>query len=260
MEPEPFEPEHFAQLAGAAPWVRRVVSLAEIDSTNAEALRLAAAGEPAGLVVVADRQTAGRGRLGRSWWSGAGTSLLASWLLRPSLPVDQWPLLTLLTGVAAARAASVAGGVTVRLKWPNDLLAPGGKLGGILAESDGRGAVVIGVGINVRQTEFPAELLGVATSLVAEGGRVPDRAWLLAALLSSFGGRMDSPGDAIEEYRSLCTTIGRRVRVERTSAEPIEGTAAGVSDAGALIVDTPSGRVAVSAGDVVHTRDAAAAD
>jgi BirA family transcriptional regulator, biotin operon repressor / biotin---[acetyl-CoA-carboxylase] ligase len=236
-------------MASAAPWVSRVACHAEIDSTNAEALRLAAAGEPAGLVVVADVQTAGRGRLGRSWWSEPGTALLASWLLRPDLEPERFPLLSIVAGVAAARAASVAGGLEVRLKWPNDLIVGGRKLGGILCESDGKGAAVVGLGVNVRQEAFPDEIRDAATSVVAAGGRVPSRAWLLSAALSAFGGRMDPPESALDEYRALCDTIGRAVRVEREGGV-LTGTATGVADNGALIVDGQT----IAAGDVVHLR------
>lgn len=254
MDPEPFDPAAFTQAAAAAPWVRRVVCLPQIDSTNAEALRLAAAGELAGCVVVADAQTSGRGRLGRSWWAEPGGSLLASWLVRPSLPVERWPLLTLVAGVAAARALIASTGIDVRLKWPNDLLAGGRKLGGLLAEADGLGALVVGLGVNVRQTDFPEDIVQTATSVVAAGGRLAERAWVLAATLSGFGARMGAPEDAIEEYRSLCETLGMRVRVERAGAEPLEGEAVDLTTSGALIVDTGDARVEVSAGDVVHVR------
>lgn len=254
MSDEAFDAAAFERAALSAPWARRVVCLAETGSTNAEALRLAAEGEPAGLVVVADAQTSGRGRLGRSWWAEPGGSLLVSWLLRPALAVEVWPLLGMVAGVAAARALIASAGIEVRLKWPNDLLAGDRKLGGILAEADGRGALVIGLGINVRQTEFPAELAGTATSVVAAGGRPVERAWLLAATLSGFGARMDAPGSALDEYRSLCETIGHQVRVERRGAPSIEGTARDVSENGALLVAAPGGEIEVAAGDVVHVR------
>lgn len=254
MEPEPFDPAEFESLAGAVPWVTRVVCAPEMDSTNAEALRLAAAGEAHGLVVVADAQSAGRGRLGRTWWSDPGMSLLASWLVRPAFEPERLPLLSLVAGVAAARAASAAGGVEVRLKWPNDLMLGGRKLGGILAESDGKGAVVIGLGLNVRQETFPEEIRGTATSLAAGGGRTPARAWLLAATLSGFGARMEAPQDAMDDYRGMCDTIGNRVRVERNEAPPLEGEAVDVTDGGALVMETGSGREVVAAGDVVHLR------
>ena len=254
MDPETFAPDAFSSMALAVPWVRRVVCSDQLDSTNAEALRLAGAHEPEGLVVVADAQTAGRGRLGRTWWAEPGTALLASWLLRPALEPEQRPLLSLVAGVAAARAASVAGGVDVRLKWPNDLLLEGRKLGGILAESDASGAVVIGLGLNVRQEAFPDDLRATATSLAAGGGRVPERAWLLSATLSSFGARMNSPEDSLGDYRELCATLGARVRVERDEAEAIEGEAVDITGAGGLVVATTSGSVTVAAGDVVHLR------
>ena len=254
MDPEPFDAAAFVEAAGGAPWVSRVVAHAELDSTNAEALRLAAEGAPEGTVVVADTQTAGRGRLGRSWWSVPGTALLASWIVRPSLPPDRIPLLTLVTGVAAARALGAATGLEVGLKWPNDLLAGGRKLGGILAESDGRGALVVGLGVNVRQEEFPAEIRDSATSVVAMGGRPSARAWLLAATLSGFGARKDDPVAGLEEYRRMCVTLGSAVRVSGAGGEPIEGTASAIGDDGFLVVETASGARRISAGDVVHVR------
>jgi BirA family transcriptional regulator, biotin operon repressor / biotin---[acetyl-CoA-carboxylase] ligase len=254
VEREPFDPGEFESTAEAVPWVKRVVCAAELDSTNAEALRLAAAGEPHGLVVVADAQTSGRGRLGRSWLAEPGTSLLASWLIRPTLEPELLPLLSLAAGIAAARAASSAGGVEVRLKWPNDLLLQGRKLGGILAESDGRGAVVFGLGLNVRQDTFSEEIRETATSLAAAGGRTPARAWLLAATLSGFGARMDAPQNALDDYRALCDTLGSTVRVDRNDAPPLEGEAVDLTDLGALVLETPSGREIVAAGDVVHLR------
>lgn len=254
MEPEPFDPAAFEQAAAAAPWVRRVVALAETDSTNAEALRLAASGEPEGCVVVADAQAAGRGRLGRSWWSEPGCSLLASWLVRPALDVERWPTLTLVAGLAAARALIAAAGIEVRLKWPNDLFVGGRKLGGLLAEADGRGAFVVGLGVNVRQTEFPPELAELATSVAVAGGKPVERAWLLAATLSGFGARMGAPEDALDEYRTLCDTLGKRVRVERAGAEPLEGVARELSASGALVIESGGEAVEISAGDVVHLR------
>lgn len=254
MEPESFDPAAFEQAAAAAPWVRRVVCTAETDSTNAEALRLAASGEPEGCVVVADAQSAGRGRLDRSWWSEPGRSLLASWLVRPSLDVERWPALTLVAGLAAARALIAAGGIDVRLKWPNDLLVGGRKLGGLLAETNGRGALVVGLGVNVRQTEFPSDLADLATSVVAAGGKPVERAWLLAATLSGFGARMGAPEQALEEYRALCDTLGKRVRIERGGAEPLEGVARDLSAGGALVIEADGDVVEISAGDVVHLR------
>ena len=241
-------------MARSAPWVRNVVCAELLDSTNAEALRRAAAGEREGLVVVADTQSAGRGRLGRTWWAEPGTALLASWLVRPALEPERRPLLSLVAGVAAARAASVAGGLTVRLKWPNDLLVEGRKLGGLLAESDATGAVVVGLGVNVRQTEFPEDIRATATSIVAAGGRAPTRAWLLAATLSSFGARMEDPDGALAEYRELCDTLGATVRVERNDAEPLVGRALDVTGGGGLVVETAAGRTVVAAGDVTHLR------
>jgi len=254
VETEPFDPVAFVSMAGAVPWVTDVRCHAEIDSTNAEALRLAAAGAPEGTIVVADTQTAGRGRLDRPWWSEPGTALLASLLIRPALDPDRLPLLSLLAGVAAARATTAAGGVAVRLKWPNDLVVDGRKLGGILSESDGKGAVVVGLGVNVRQASFPDELASTATSIVASGGRAPERAWLLAATLSSFGARMNAPEEALDDYRAMCDTLAREVRVERSAGDAIHGKAVDVAASGALVIETEERRIEISSGDVVHVR------
>jgi BirA family biotin operon repressor/biotin-[acetyl-CoA-carboxylase] ligase len=113
---------------------------------------------------------------------------------------------------------------------------------------------VVGLGVNVRQESFPDQLRDSATSLVAAGGRPPGRAWLLAATLSGFGARMGEPEKALEEYRALCDTLGRAVKVQRVNADPLEGTAIEVADSGALIVDTGDGTTHVAAGDVVHLR------
>lgn len=254
MDPEAFDPPELAALVGAVPWVVDVICRHEVDSTNAEALRLASAGAPAGTIVVADTQTAGRGRRGRAWWSEPGTALLASWLLRPGLDPERLPLLSLLAGVAAARAASAAGGIAVRLKWPNDLVVDERKLGGILSESDGQGAVVVGLGLNVRQTEFPDDLAASATSIVGAGGRTPSRAWVLAATLSSFGARMAAPEEVLDDYRAMCVTLGRSVRVELSFGDAAEGKAIDITTSGALIVEGASGSRVVPSGDVVHLR------
>ena len=142
----------------------------------------------------------------------------------------------------------------MRLKWPNDLLLDGRKLGGILSESDGRGAVVVGLGLNVRQDVFPDDIRETATSLAAGGGRTPARAWLLAATLSGFGARMEAPQNALDDYRAMCDTLGKIVRVERNDAPALEGEAVDLTDTGALVLETSSGREVVAAGDVVHLR------
>ena len=238
-------------------------------STNADLLARAADGAPEGIVLAAEEQRAGRGRMGRAWVSPPRAALTFSVLLRP-LPVPPARLgwLPLLAGVAVAAAVRAVTAVHAQLKWPNDLLARDRKLGGILAEASG-GAVVVGIGLNV-STE-PDELPPVAspsgslaaTSLRAEGWASPDRDLLLTALLGELehwylawrraGGDPGRCGLA-EEYTRLCGTIGRQVRVELPGGHLVRGLATGIDPAGRLLVRVPDGEVPVSAGDVVHVR------
>jgi len=222
---------------------REVRVVAETGSTNADLLAQAGAGAAEGLVLVAEAQTAARGRQGRQWTSPPRAALTFSVLLRPrGVPPALLGWVPLLAGVAAAAAVRAVTGVEATLKWPNDVLADGGKLGGILAERSGP-AVVVGIGINVWQDR--AGLPGdAATSL------------LLAALTWR---DQASPGDADacglrREYTRRCTTLGREVVVTMPGAEAISGTAAGVDGGGRLEVRTAHGRVSVTAGDVVHVR------
>ncbi len=254
-----------ARLAGR--WL--VDAVAETGSTNADLLAAAAAGAPAGTVLVAELQSGGRGRLGRSWVSPAGAGLTFSVLLRPVPPVPAWGWLPLLTGLALARTL----GSAARLKWPNDvLLGPEGrKVAGILVQSSAvqagagqhSGAVVVGVGLNVStgQDELPVE---TATSLLLEGHREVDRAELLVGFLSRFDGLYTAwqahGGDAAASglaggYRAACATLGRSVSVE-LAGTTLTGRAVDVDGTGRLLV-RPSGGgtpVAVAAGDVTHVR------
>jgi BirA family biotin operon repressor/biotin-[acetyl-CoA-carboxylase] ligase len=250
MSGEMFDPEEFR--AALAP--RRVVALASTSSTNDEALRLGRGGAPHGTVVVADVQTAGRGRLGRTWWAEPGTALLASWIVRPELPHDAWPALSLLAGVAAAEALREVSSLGVALKWPNDLLAGERKIGGILAEAEPGRFVVIGLGLNVAQPSFPPDLAGSATSVAASGGRRCRRPELLASILARFEALLSDPPRALVRYRELCATLGRPVRVERAGAPPLEGVARDVDGRGALVLETEAGSEAVASGEVVHLR------
>lgn len=252
--PKPVEfHEAFARaLAGVSP---RAVTLDETASTNDDARALAREGAPHGTVVAADAQTAGRGRLGRAWWSRPGEALIASWVVRPALPVEAWTTIPLLAGVAAAEAVRARAKVEVGLKWPNDVTTGGArKLGGILAEAEVPHFVVVGLGVNVSQVAFPAELREIATSLALEGAVRLDRADLLAATLARFDEALADPGAALDRYRALCVTLGRGVRVERPSGEPLEGVARDVDATGALLVESGGETVAVASGDVVHLR------
>jgi BirA family biotin operon repressor/biotin-[acetyl-CoA-carboxylase] ligase len=233
-------------------------------STNADLLAQAAGRAPEGSVLVAEAQTAGRGRMGRTWLSPPGAALMFSVLLRPDAvrPARRgW--IPLLAGVAIASAIRSLTGLDARLKWPNDVLVGDAKLAGILAEQSAD-AIVVGVGINVstRQAELPVE---TATSLAIEGASCTDRQLLLCGVLGeierlylAWSGTA-SPGDPDasglrDAYRRRCATLGRQVRVEFPGGDMVRGTALDVDADGRLLLRTADGALAVSAGDVVHLR------
>ncbi|HVM51868.1 MAG TPA: biotin--[acetyl-CoA-carboxylase] ligase [Acidimicrobiales bacterium] len=243
--------------------------LAETDSTNRVVLDLARAGEPEGVVVVADHQTAGRGRLGRTWEAPPGSSLLVTVLLRPSIPVADGHLVTIAAALAAADACAAVAGIRPGLKWPNDLVVERDgatrKIAGLLAESLVAGptldAVALGMGLNVQwPADLPDHLAGIATALNHEAGADVDRDAVLAAWLDCLADRYDrltAPGgtDALlAAYRVACVTLGRSVRVD-LGGETLEGVALEVTREGHLVVDA-GGRRTVTAGDVVHLRAA----
>jgi BirA family biotin operon repressor/biotin-[acetyl-CoA-carboxylase] ligase len=233
----------------------RVEHFAELDSTNRHALAAAGAGAADGLVVVADHQTAGRGRLDRRWEAPPGSSLLVSVLLRRPPTADAFRLV-MAAAVSLAEAVERIAGVMAGLKWPNDLVVGDRKLAGLLAERDGD-ALVVGAGCNVNWETFPPELADTATACNLETGRAVDRDALLDAYLVAFGNHLDAPEQVVATYRQRLVTLGRRVRVERTSQSPIVGEAIGIDADGALVVAADSGdqhRVVV--GDVIHLRGA----
>jgi len=224
------------------PWADPVC-LAATDSTNRVAMEMAENGARHGTVVVADAQTAGRGRMGRRWVSPAGKNLYVSLLLRPPVPTVDAPLLALVAGVALADAVEAVG-VPGSLKWPNDLYCGGRKAGGILAEMasdpDGVRHVVIGVGLNVNMEEadFPPDLRGTATSLRIRAGVVFRRVDVLARLLEAFGARYaEFVGGGFSALRDGWDRRdflrGRRVLLRRHGVEGW-GTADGLDTAGAL--------------------------
>ncbi len=241
--------------------VRRLV---ETDSTNRVALELARAGAPEGVVVVADHQTAGRGRLGRSWVAPPGSSLLLSVLLRPALAPGQLQLVTLAVALAAADACERVAGVVPSLKWPNDLMAGDRKLAGILAEAVWEGdrldGLVVGLGLNVEwPADMPAEVADAAVALNQLAGRSVDREEVLAALLDALELWYERlPGGVLDEYRHRCATLDQDVRVDLGGGrEPLVGRAVDLSGDGHLLVAVAEGGVhEVAAGDVVHLRPA----
>jgi BirA family biotin operon repressor/biotin-[acetyl-CoA-carboxylase] ligase len=215
-----------------------------IDSTNRYLLDRAAAGAPEGTVAVADAQTAGRGRLGRAWLAPPGAALLVSVLLRPIVPPERVHLVTLAAALAAVDALPRTGAL---VKWPNDVVIDDRKLAGVLAEADGAGAVVVGMGLNVRGDWFPPELQEHATAVAA------DRAELLVAWLRAYDARLGRLDRVVADVAACSATLGRRVRVT-VAGGTFEGTARALTDEGFLVVDD---RV-VAAGDVVHLRPARA--
>lgn len=257
----PLEPEAVARAAGPR-W--DVVLLPESPSTNAEAAARARAGAGEGLVVVADHQTAGRGRLDRTWVTPARAALTLSAVLAPDVPAARWPWLPLLAGVAVATGVRRSLRTPCTLKWPNDVLVDGSKVAGILVErvETDRGPVaVVGIGLNVSQTpeELPVE---TATSLAVAAGTEPDRTALLGDVLAALGEGYDAwrsaGGDPValrSTYLEVCSTVGSQVRVLLPGGGTLSGTATGVDTEGRLeVVDAEGRRTVLGAGDVVHVR------
>ncbi|MDR6975647.1 BirA family biotin operon repressor/biotin-[acetyl-CoA-carboxylase] ligase [Streptomyces sp. 3330] len=238
-------------------------------STNSDLVDAAGAGKAReGAVLVAEEQTAGRGRLDRRWTAPPRSGLFFSVLLTPSeVPVARWGWLPLLTGVAVATGLSRAAGVDTALKWPNDLLVTVGgeerKAGGILAERAGRDAVVVGVGLNVtlRADELPVPLAG---SLALAGALTTDRDTLLRGVLRSLeewyrrwraAGGDPAESGLQETYAAGCATLGRTVRAELPGDRSIVGEAVAVDGDGRLVIATKEGvQEPVGAGDIVHLR------
>jgi BirA family biotin operon repressor/biotin-[acetyl-CoA-carboxylase] ligase len=247
---------------------RELTYLPRTGSTNDVAKELAAQGMQEGAVVVADEQTAGRGRLERRWLAPPGTCLLCSILFRPDLPLARTQYLTMLCALAAADAIKETAGLDVWLKWPNDLVVKSPisnlqppkwkKLAGILTETGLTGkqldyAIVgIGVNVNVEQKTLPT-LDPNATSILAETGQTENRPTLLASLLARVERRYENllTGESPhQEWSSRLATLGRRVRAT-TSGEALVGVAESVDKGGALLLRTPDGKLHhLTAGDV----------
>lgn len=242
---------------------RRVHHFFKTDSTNSVALQLAAAGEPHGTVVVAEEQTAGRGRLGRAWYSEKTSGIYLSVILRPPLSPAEAPLLTLAAGLAAHEAVTEVTGLALDLRWPNDLLVGGKKFCGILtemhAEADRVHYVVVGIGVNVNHSKIPPELEALATSLRLAGGRAYSRLDILVRLLGAFDhhyNRLVSEGAApiLARFAEVSSFArDRRVRVSTPRGE-FTGTTAGLDPTGSLLVrrDADGRTVPVLAGDITE--------
>lgn len=229
-----------------------VVHAAVVESTQAVAWQLDAEGAPDRTVVVADHQSAGRGRRGRAWTDEAGRSLLASILARPRVEPARWATYSLMTAVAVAEALRRLSGLDTRLKWPNDVLVRGRKIAGILVESrvGTEPRLVVGIGINLGQTAFPGDLADRATSVALETGHAPGRDAVLATVLDEFDvwrGRLEGQGfaEVRERWLALAETIGQRVTIDA-----VTGVAIDLAADGALLVDDGDTVRRVVAGEI----------
>jgi len=262
--PDILTPDMLRQRLKGSVFGKRIHHFFKIDSTNRVALELGHAGEPEGAIVVAEEQTAGRGRAGRSWHSERATGIYLSLLLRPRLAPVQAPLLTMMAGLSARTAIESATGLPLDIKWPNDLMIRGKKVGGILTEMHAEPSqvrfVIVGMGINVNQEKFPGELAAVASSLRAESGKRESRLEIVVKLLREFENdynRFMGEGSAsvvkrFEEVSSYAR--GKRVQVA-SGVESFSGVTAGLAPEGLLRVKRDDGEViTVVAGDVSELR------
>ena len=260
--PDQLGEAQIAPLLASGELGRKIHHFDEVESTNDEAHRLAEAGALHGEVVVADFQTRGRGRRGRSWVAPRGKALTFSVVLRPAIAPARAPEITIAAAVAAAEAAREMGAGSARIKWPNDVECKGRKIAGLLtelrAEPDRVRHAVLGVGVNVslQMHDFPEELRPVATSLLLESGERQPRPLVCARLLEHVEEWLslhetEGFGPVADRWRELSSTLGRRVRI--TGADPIEGDAVDLAEDGALLVRAAGGAlVRVLAGDVEH--------
>jgi BirA family transcriptional regulator, biotin operon repressor / biotin---[acetyl-CoA-carboxylase] ligase len=230
------------------------VWLEETGSTNAETRALADRGAQPWTVVAAGHQTAGRGRLGRSWSDAPGKALMFSVLLRPDLTGQDTPLVALLAAVEMIAAMPTT---AVRAKWPNDLMVGDRKLGGVLSEArlvEGRPEhVVVGVGLNVYMAEddFPPEIRAKATSLLLQGTATDAQA-ILTGFLAGLRRNALDPAQIVHDYRAVCDTLGRPVRATSSSGDIIEGLATGIDRYGGLVLEWEGSRSVVAFGEVVR--------
>jgi BirA family biotin operon repressor/biotin-[acetyl-CoA-carboxylase] ligase len=248
---------------GSSPVWRRIDVVAETGSTNADLIARAAAGEDVdGAVLIAEHQTAGRGRQGRSWSDVPGAQITMSvGVDAGAVASEGWGWLPLATGVAIVDAVRAETGVEAGLKWPNDVLAGSGKLAGILAEvAAPQRIIVVGLGLNVtlRRDEIPAP---EATSLIELGVDAPNRLRLIGALLRNLAERIVAWRNAggadaglAADYRAHCLTLGASVRAVLPDNREITGVAQAVDEQGRLCIDSNGETTLVSAGDVIHLR------
>ncbi|MCZ6694948.1 MAG: biotin--[acetyl-CoA-carboxylase] ligase [Acidobacteria bacterium] len=269
---EPLTPSALHRRLRTAHMGHRIYHYPEIGSTNDRAIELAAAGEPEGSIVIAERQTRGRGRRDRTWISADRLGLYLSMILRPGGEVSNAPLFTLLGSVATARALSSACGCVARIKWPNDVIVKGRKIAGILGEVRSSAPtlkeLVLGIGINVNHeaADFPSELGDRATSVYLETGRRHDRCALLVEILERFercylAVLRNGPEELLSAWRQLSAIPpGTRVSL-RVGDELIEGILIDIESDGALRLQVGVGSTRrVAFGEIEATRGPAEAD
>ena len=249
------------RLSAEHPWRDRILWYDSIDSTNTRAKELAAAGAPAGTVLLADMQTGGRGRMGRSFHSPAGTGIYLSVILRPECKPEELMHLTCACAVSARQAIQEVTSLNCGIKWINDLVLNGKKVAGILTElaMDADGKVhhaIVGIGINCSQQpgDFPPEIASIATSLAMEAGSPMDRSRLIAALIENFSQMeqqlLSNKAAIMEAYRKSCITLGKEVSVHRFDSVR-HGIARQLDADGGLTVEFPDGSFeTVNAGEV----------
>lgn len=241
---------------------RRVVFFEQTDSTNTQAKRLAEEGAPEGTLVVADMQTAGKGRRGRSWQQAPGTMVSMTFLLKPEFAPDRASMLTLLAAHSVAGAIEAVTGLSAAIKWPNDIVINGKKTVGILTEmslsveQDSIHYVVVGIGINVNIREFPEEIKDVATSLYLESGSQVNRTCLIGEVMKRFEAdyeqfiALENLTGILEDYNAHLVSMNREVRVLDPKGE-FQGISRGMNQNGELLVEKEdSSVVCVYAGEV----------
>jgi BirA family biotin operon repressor/biotin-[acetyl-CoA-carboxylase] ligase len=254
------------RLAGT-PFAKRIHHFFKVDSTNRVALELGQQNEPHGALVIAEEQSAGRGRTGRAWISEKSSGIYMSILLRPQLTPAQAPALTLAAGLAARDAVAEQSGLDSDIRWPNDVLLNGKKVCGILtemfAEPDRIRFVVVGVGLNVNHAKMPTAIAGIATSLRIETGRVHERVELLVRLLRRFESYYnqlcaEGPAPIVARFNEVSSfATGKRIRVT-AAQETFLCTTAGLDPSGLLRVKRDDGRVeTLLAADISEATDAA---
>jgi BirA family transcriptional regulator, biotin operon repressor / biotin---[acetyl-CoA-carboxylase] ligase len=261
--PDILTPDMLRQRLKGSMFGKRIYHFFKVDSTNRVALDLGHAGEPEGAVILAEEQTGGRGRAGRTWHSERAAGIYVTLLLRPKLAPVQAPLLTIMAGVAARTAIEAHTGLVVDLKWPNDLMIGERKAGGILTEMYAEPGqvrfVIVGIGLNVNQEKFLGELGSIATSLRAQAGKPQSRLELLVRLLREFENDYnrflrEGPEGVLDRFTAASSYAhGKRVRVSN-GKESFAGITAGLASEGLLRVKRDNGQVVtVIAGDVEVT-------